>query len=797
MPRTITSLYANGLTLTNTGDDPLSIGAGGIVLNGSGTALQSSLGFYWTITNGNTVQATGTTAGSGSGIALAGGAALTNLTGARIGGYGFGVSIAGAGTVVNQGSIGAAQTATPGFSYSATTHVFTALSAGVFLNGGGVSNAAGGVISSPLEGVVLGAAGSVVNAGSITAASTTQGFGIVLGAGGGVTNTSGGVISAGRYGIFTLGTAAVVNQAGGTITSPFAGVVALNAVNTVTNLGSISGSGNAGINLLMGGAVTNAAGGAITSGNYGIRVAGTAGAVTNAGTVFSSRTQAGAGIALLEGGSATNSMGGIIAGKWLGLQSGHFPAAGGAHPAASAPITFVNQGSVFASDGANGAAVWLNSPGVVLNDTSGVIAGDTSGTIIGGPLNGVHAGAFGIVAYYQTTLTNRGTIGGTNFAFSGSNNNTAVSVANLIQMTPDARFLGAVKGATKPADAALTTLELMAGASAGAITNFGTTIASAGHLLGYINFGRVTLDDGARWSLGGTVASGTTINFAGTTGQLTLANPALMQGTIIGFNAGETLSLAGLTDVTGVTLTAGNTLTVTESAGPGLTLRFDPAQSFSGTFGQALVGGATSITVSCFASGTLIRTPDGAVPVEHLRPGLRVLTQRGESVEIVWTGHRTVDCRHHPDPATVCPVRVRAGAFGPGLPSRDLLLSPDHALFVDDVLIPVRHLITGGAIRQMVMAEVTYHHIELPAHDVILAEGLPVESYLDTGGRANFGTGGVVRLFPDFNARLWEMAGCAPLVSNGPVLERVKRGLIRRETEGTVPVKARADGPRF
>jgi hypothetical protein len=36
---------------------------------------------------------------------------------------------------------------------------------------------------------------------------------------------------------------------------------------------------------------------------------------------------------------------------------------------------------------------------------------------------------------------------------------------------------------------------------------------------------------------------------------------------------------------------------------------------------------------------------------------------------------------------------------------------------------------------------VTYYHVELAAHDVILAEGLLCESYLDTGNRAAFVNG--------------------------------------------------------
>jgi hypothetical protein len=87
----------------------------------------------------------------------------------------------------------------------------------------------------------------------------------------------------------------------------------------------------------------------------------------------------------------------------------------------------------------------------------------------------------------------------------------------------------------------------------------------------------------------------------------------------------------------------------------------------------------------------------------------------------------------------VWPVRVRAGAFGARRPHRDLVLSPDHAVFVDKVLIPVRYLLNGATIVQEPVDVITYWHVELARHDVLFAEGLPCESYLDTGNRALFG----------------------------------------------------------
>ena len=100
------------------------------------------------------------------------------------------------------------------------------------------------------------------------------------------------------------------------------------------------------------------------------------------------------------------------------------------------------------------------------------------------------------------------------------------------------------------------------------------------------------------------------------------------------------------------------------------------------------------------AAGTRIATPDGEVAVEALRPGDHVRLASGGGADVRWVGHRRVWCDRHPRPHGVFPVRIRAGAFAPGQPARDLLLSPDHAVFADGVLIPMRCLLNGATISQ-------------------------------------------------------------------------------------------------
>jgi collagen type I/II/III/V/XI/XXIV/XXVII alpha len=180
--------------------------------------------------------------------------------------------------------------------------------------------------------------------------------------------------------------------------------------------------------------------------------------------------------------------------------------------------------------------------------------------------------------------------------------------------------------------------------------------------------------------------------------------------------------------------------------------------------------------VHCFAAGTRIATAQGEVAVEHLRVGDAVRTVLGTplgtpAAPIIWIGRREVDCARHPHPRRVWPVRVAAGAFGPGRPGKELFLSPDHAVYVNNVLIPIKHLINGSSIAQVPVDHVTYYHLELPRHDVLLAEGLPTESFLDLRDGAHYADRlGPTRLYPDFSARMWEAFGCARLIVTGPEL---------------------------
>jgi hypothetical protein len=124
-------------------------------------------------------------------------------------------------------------------------------------------------------------------------------------------------------------------------------------------------------------------------------------------------------------------------------------------------------------------------------------------------------------------------------------------------------------------------------------------------------------------------------------------------------------------------------------------------------------------------------------------------------------GHREIDRAAHPHPKKVWPVRIAADAVAPGAPSRDLCVSPVHGLLFDDVLVAARFLLNGSTIAQEPVARVSYGHIEPDSHDMILAEGLAAESYLDCANRHTFAnSGAVTSLHPDFGipdlgAKIW------------------------------------------
>jgi hypothetical protein len=188
----------------------------------------------------------------------------------------------------------------------------------------------------------------------------------------------------------------------------------------------------------------------------------------------------------------------------------------------------------------------------------------------------------------------------------------------------------------------------------------------------------------------------------------------------------------------------------------------------------------------CFAEGTHLLTRQGEVPVEDLKPGDDVVAVlAGQFLPVVWVGRRTVDCAMEDHPAAMWPIRIRAHAFGPGRPHRDLRLSPDHAVHVDGMLVPVRYLENGATILRERRQRITYFHVELARHDIVLSEGLGSESYLDTGNREDFvrlrrEPGQTAESAEEAARQVWAERGCLRLVTEGAAIRTIRTKLAAR-----------------
>jgi len=152
------------------------------------------------------------------------------------------------------------------------------------------------------------------------------------------------------------------------------------------------------------------------------------------------------------------------------------------------------------------------------------------------------------------------------------------------------------------------------------------------------------------------------------------------------------------------------------------------------------------------------------------------------------TGTRilTDDLGRHRDPRLAQPIRIRRNAFADNVPRRDLLVSPDHALYLDGLLIPARLLRNDATIvRDAHLGSVRYFHLELDRHAILLAEGLPAESYLDTGNRGSFDNAGTpLLLHPDLavggGQQRREALSCAPFAADAARVERIWHRLANR-----------------
>ncbi|MCP1270263.1 Hint domain-containing protein [Acetobacter cerevisiae] len=251
----------------------------------------------------------------------------------------------------------------------------------------------------------------------------------------------------------------------------------------------------------------------------------------------------------------------------------------------------------------------------------------------------------------------------------------------------------------------------------------GTATLGSNVVLGALSGSTINLTNGGTFSNGGGLIgllTGSTINF-GTGGGNFIANAGgalldLSSTTIKGFDtAKDFISFENLA-------AAPATYSIANSSGSQVITVFDAnnkkiadvtvsGQNFAtGNYSSSGIGPLTvssdgtslSIEAVCFLSGTLLRTPDGDVAIEEVQIGDSLLAfENGKPVAqpVVWVGSRRAEVRPGlPLDEAGWPVRVRQDALAQGVPSKDLLITPEHCLYLDGQFVPARMLVNGETI---------------------------------------------------------------------------------------------------
>lgn len=261
---------------------------------------------------------------------------------------------------------------------------------------------------------------------------------------------------------------------------------------------------------------------------------------------------------------------------------------------------------------------------------------------------------------------------------------------------------------------------------------------------------------------GGTLAAGDVLLILDNTANLTTAQASypgaevvLANGSLSLANSGDGIALVDTASGDYVAFNYGNAVggdQASSSSGfPGTTLigadnvamtpdgqsiQRDPAGD------DNIVAGTATPAVLCFTEGTLISTPNGETRVEALEIGHEVVTSAGNVCRVLWLGRQTVQMRSARLPERLEPVRIFAGAFGNGLPHSDLIVTADHGMVIDGLVINASALVNGTTIDWMPLSalprRLTYYHIETEHHDVVLANGTPTETFVDYVGRHAF-----------------------------------------------------------
>lgn len=129
-------------------------------------------------------------------------------------------------------------------------------------------------------------------------------------------------------------------------------------------------------------------------------------------------------------------------------------------------------------------------------------------------------------------------------------------------------------------------------------------------------------------------------------------------------------------------------------------------------------------------AGTTIMTLDGEMPVEHLAPGMRVITRDSGMAVLRDVTAQTV---------RVAPIRIKAGSLGHTRPDRDMMVAPHAQIHIRDwraealfgspaAMVEAQRLVDGEFLAAQTPREMTLYTLTFDRQHILYADGIEMAS---------------------------------------------------------------------
>ena len=150
----------------------------------------------------------------------------------------------------------------------------------------------------------------------------------------------------------------------------------------------------------------------------------------------------------------------------------------------------------------------------------------------------------------------------------------------------------------------------------------------------------------------------------------------------------------------------------------------------TGTITRDTVAAAEIKLISGVCAGTTIMTLDGEMPVEHLTPGMRIITRDSGMAVLRDVTARTL---------RVAPIRIKAGSLGHTRPDRDMMVAPGTQIHIRDwraealfgapaAMVEASRLVDGEFLAVQDTREMTVYTLTFDRQHILYADGIEMAS---------------------------------------------------------------------